>query len=254
VNSLNVDPDVQHMPLMAYNPIYLNKKIFSPFFNRELPTDYAHILCKYQHYLFYPIMSFARFNLYFQGFAHAFGFGMYKGKEKLWNRSLQQLTLVMFWIWFPLLVMQCPTLKARIIFVLASHMTAGLLHVQILLSHSYMPTYEGITYSAGDGNDDAIFIKTQLNHSLDIECHPWMDWFHGGLQFQVEHHVWPRVSRQKLRSLRTILKEFAKEHNLNHSEDPFIPANMKLLSHLYDVSKKTNSWSQIISDGLNLDG
>ena len=26
---------------------------------------------------------------------------------------------------------------------------------------------------------------TQLNTTLDVDCYRWMDWFHGGLQFQV---------------------------------------------------------------------
>lgn len=27
---------------------------------------------------------------------------------------------------------------------------------------------------------------TQLNTTLDVDCYRWMDWFHGGLQFQVQ--------------------------------------------------------------------
>ena len=26
---------------------------------------------------------------------------------------------------------------------------------------------------------------TQLSTTLDVDCYRWMDWFHGGLQFQV---------------------------------------------------------------------
>lgn len=26
---------------------------------------------------------------------------------------------------------------------------------------------------------------TQLNTTMDVDCYRWMDWFHGGLQFQV---------------------------------------------------------------------
>ncbi|KAJ0971498.1 hypothetical protein J5N97_019457 [Dioscorea zingiberensis] len=40
------------------------------------------------------------------------------------------------------------------------------------------------------GND---WFEKQTMGSLDIACSPWMDWFHGGLQFQVEHHLFPRL-------------------------------------------------------------
>lgn len=35
-------------------------------------------------------------------------------------------------------------------------------------------------------SDDAEgWVVTQLNTTLDVDCYRWMDWFHGGLQFQV---------------------------------------------------------------------
>ena len=39
---------------------------------------------------------------------------------------------------------------------------------------------------------------TQLNTTLDVDCYRWMDWFHGGLQFQVEETaeiVWERLRK-----------------------------------------------------------
>lgn len=34
-------------------------------------------------------------------------------------------------------------------------------------------------------NDREGWVVTQLNTTLDVDCYRWMDWFHGGLQFQV---------------------------------------------------------------------
>lgn len=34
-------------------------------------------------------------------------------------------------------------------------------------------------------NDEEGWVVTQLNTTLDVDCYRWMDWFHGGLQFQV---------------------------------------------------------------------
>ena len=50
----------------------------------------------------------------------------------------------------------------------------------------------------------------QLNGTMDIDCPAWMDWFHGGLQFQTEHHLFPRWPRHKLRQLREeVVKPYA---------------------------------------------
>lgn len=41
--------------------------------------------------------------------------------------------------------------------------------------------------------------------TIDISCYPWIDWFYGGLQFQLEHQLFPRLPRTHLRRISTIL-------------------------------------------------
>ena len=41
-----------------------------------------------------------------------------------------------------------------------------------------------------------------------------MDWFHGGLQFQLEHHLFPQLPRCHLRSIYPLVKDLCKKHNL----------------------------------------
>nr|KYP37040.1 hypothetical protein KK1_041805 [Cajanus cajan] len=35
------------------------------------------------------------------------------------------------------------------------------------------------------------FFLLLSNRTLDVSYSSWMDWFHGGLQLQVEHHLFP---------------------------------------------------------------
>lgn len=49
---------------------------------------------------------------------------------------------------------------------------------------------------------------------MNIDCPKYMDWFHGGLQFQVEHHLWPRLPRHNLRRARDLVKAFCTEHKV----------------------------------------
>nr|GFC87928.1 delta(8)-fatty-acid desaturase 1-like [Tanacetum cinerariifolium] len=46
------------------------------------------------------------------------------------------------------------------------------------------------------GND---WFEKQTNGTIDISCSSYMDWFFGGLQFQLEHHLFPRLPRCHLR-------------------------------------------------------
>ena len=250
-NSIEHDPDIQHLPFFAINEHFLHSKVFSTWFNHVLPlSNVAHVLVKYQHYLYYPIMAFARFNLYVQSLLHAIQVGVYNTKEYHWNGPLQLWTLVGFHVWMFALTMQIPTVLGRFMFYLLAQNVAGILHIQITLSHFSMPTYNGVTYDDVDNG----YVRTQLKTSLDIDCPYWMDWFHGGLQFQVVHHLWPRIPRHNLRQAQDILISFCKEHDLTYHRMGFFKANISVISRLKETSMSTKSFSDIFSDSLNLVG
>lgn len=65
-----------------------------------------------------------------------------------------------------------------------------------------------------------------------------MDWFHGGLQFQVEHHLWPRLPRHHLRYAQILVKEFCKENNVEHHHLPWIEAQVQLIASMKATAMK----------------
>ncbi|CAJ0909738.1 5479_t:CDS:2, partial [Entrophospora sp. SA101] len=80
-----------------------------------------------------------------------------------------------------------------IIYILISHSVTMLLHVQITLSHF--------------GTKES-FSRKMLWTTMDVDCPWWMDWFHGGLQFQVIHHLFPRMPRHNLRKCQSLVMQF----------------------------------------------
>ena len=75
----------------------------------------------------------------------------------------------------------------RLLWVLVSHGVAGVLHVQIVLSHFAMRFYMGRAYN--DASDE--WYVTQLKTTMNVDTWEWFDCIHIGLQFQIEHHLWP---------------------------------------------------------------
>jgi acyl-lipid Delta6-acetylenase / acyl-lipid (9-3)-desaturase len=250
-NSADYDPDIQHLPVLAVDPIFTQGRLFSTYAMRYLPLDAAaHVLVRHQHYVYYPLMSLARFNLYAQSWCHSLSLSYYPRTELVWNRTLQVAALTGFWVWLIALTLSLPTWTSRVLFFLPAHMVAGVLHVQITLSHFSMPVYKGVTY------DDALngYLPTQLEGSLDIDCPPWMDWFHGGLQFQVEHHVWPRLPNHNLRTAKTMLVAFCAEHGLPHHQATFLDANRMMLAKLRMTGGTTKTFSELFGDSWNMQG
>jgi len=143
-------------------------------------SDITHVLVKYQHYLYYPVMAFARFNLYIQSINHALRLSFYgTAGDLIWHENLQIVSLVGFWTWLLALTLSLPTWESRLLFFLPAHIVAGVLHVQITLSHFPMETYQGVTYD----NVSNGYLRTQLSTTMDIDCNRCMDWFHGVRMF-----------------------------------------------------------------------
>jgi len=128
----------------------------------------------------------------------------------------------------------------RVAVVLLSHWLAGTLHVQICLSHFAQDTYHGHAYN---GDQDEWF-RMQVATTLNVDCPWWQDWFHGGLQFQVEHHLWPRLPRHNLRRAQVLVKQFCKEHEVEYRNLPWIEAQVQLIKKLKDTAMAARKFNE----------
>ncbi|KAJ3030446.1 UNVERIFIED_CONTAM: hypothetical protein HDU68_009002 [Siphonaria sp. JEL0065] len=216
------DPDIQHMPFLAVTSRLMNN-LYSTYYKRVMEFDaVAKVMLPIQHYTFYILLAFGRFNLYVNSVAHL------TSKDRVPHRSLELVGIAFFWTWYLTLL---STLRATpgliITHILVSHMFTVLLHVQITLSHFGMPT---------DVVENESFAEMALRTSMDVDCPRWFDWFHGGLQFQVVHHMFPRVPRHNLRVVRPWVMEFAKENGLVYHNYKFIKGNRIVLKCLKQVA------------------
>ena len=73
---------------------------------------------------------------------------------------------------------------------------------------------------------------------MDIECPPWLDFVHGGLQFQAVHHLFPRVPRHNLRRLQTLVKDFCADTEIEHLSHGFSGGNGVVLGKLQEVAEQ----------------
>ncbi|XP_004240093.1 delta(8)-fatty-acid desaturase-like [Solanum lycopersicum] len=218
-NSLDHDPDLQHLPVFAVSTKFF-KSLRSSFYGRELTFDsLAKFFVSYQHFTYYPIMCVARVNLFVQTFLLLFS------TRKVPDRALNILGILVFWTWFPLLISTLPNWTERFLFVLLSFCVTSLQHIQFTLNHFAADVYVG----QPEGND---WFEKQTSGTIDIACSSWMDWFYGGLQFQLEHHLFPRLPRCHLRKVSPIVQDLCKKHKLPYRSLSFYEANVWTLRTL----------------------
>lgn len=220
------DPDIQHLPFLAVSEKFLSG-INSTYHNKKFKIVgdvIAHFFVGFQHFLYYFIMMFGRINLYVQSVKYI----LINDRAKF--RKTEFCAMIFFLAWFSYLLSYIPTIQQRIFFVILTNFSTFLLHVQITISHFAMNT------DPLDENED--FVRHQLRTSMDIDCNEWLDWLHGGLQFQVAHHLFPRLPRHNLRKVRDRLLPFFKKHNLTYHCYDFKFGNKMVIDQLRTIASK----------------
>ncbi|RDW65112.1 fatty acid desaturase [Coleophoma cylindrospora] len=231
-NSPEHDPDNQHLPVFAVNHRFLDN-IFSTYHERLMPYDaIAKFLVPYQAYLYYPVLALGRFNLYVQSWIFLIqGQGPRKGST-WWHRWFEIAGNFIFWLWFGygIVYKSIPTGWSRFGFIMISHMINMPLHVQFTVSHFAMSTT--------DLGPDESFAQKMLRTTMDVDCAPWLDFFHGGLQFQAIHHLFPRVPRHNLRRTQKLVQDFCNDVNIPYALYGFVDGNKKVVGSLAEVSRQ----------------
>jgi len=137
-----------------------------------------------------------------------------------WNWSklvISKVIYVCMWIVIPILLTDIAWWKILIGFLIM-HYTAGLiLSVVFQLAHVMDEAEMPLPEKNGTmKNSWAIHqLKTTVNFGAKSRI---TNWFTGGLNHQVEHHIFPNISHVHYSKIAKIVKETAKEFNLPYNE------------------------------------
>lgn len=241
-NSAEHDADVQHLPFMAISEAFLRNGVFSRFHNDRMACGPAERrLLAWQHWYFFPILTVARYGLLLQGVKTVgwewgkrnTGFG---APNAVWTRVVEAAALCVFYAYSAALLARLPCLAERLAFTYASGATFAILHLQINLSH----WSQRVVQSAPPGG----WVDTQLGATLDWSCPPWLDWFHGGLQFQIEHHLFPRLPRANLRRVAPRVAALCARHGIAYRRLGFLEATFEVWATLRRVAHAAAAMEQ----------
>lgn len=247
-NSPEHDPDIEHLPFFAISHRFFDS-LRSTYYDHVLKYDIvARFAIRYQDFLYYPILLFGRFNLYRLSWQYLFcGQAPARGPA-WWHWWVEIGGQIFFWSWFGygILYLTIPDWYSRFVFIMVSHMVTAPLHVQITLSHFAMSTADlGVHES---------FPQKMLRTTMDVDCPEWLDFFHGGLQFQAVHHLCPRLPRHNLRKAQRLVKEYCKETGIPYAIFTFVDGNKEVISKLGDVAKQAKLLAEckksIVAPGL----
>src|SRR5581483_4489237 len=209
-NEHDVDPDV-FIPMIAFVPEDLQGK-------GKLLLG----LMRYQAYFFFPLLSLALLSMQINSIGHLF-------QKKLHSPLAERLLLFLhFALYFGLLFSRF-TFWQALVFLLAHSLLSG-----IYMGSIFAPNHKGMPVLEKDSQLD--FLHRQVITARNVHAHPLTDFWYGGLNYQIEHHLFPSMPRNQLKKAQVIIKAFCLTHAIPYYETNWVQSYVEILQALHRVS------------------
>ena len=130
---------------------------------------------------------------------------------KMPNRIRQTIGLVLHWALFALLLTQLGGWPQALTFAIVSQVTFGWYNVSV-----FAPNHKGMAMMSDDEPLD--FLRTQVLTARNVRGSHFVDFWYGGLNYQIEHHLFPTMPRNQLRQAQPIVEKFCAERGISYHE------------------------------------
>jgi fatty acid desaturase len=107
------------------------------------------------------------------------------------------------------------------------------------LSCSFAPNHKGMPVLSSEDKTD--FLRRQVLTSRNVRGGWLTDLALGGLNYQIEHHLFPSMPRPNLRRSQPLVAAFCAEHGLPYCEASLLGSYAQALRHLAAVGRLTRS-------------
>jgi fatty acid desaturase len=204
------DPDMQFGVIFSVYPHSANWK-----------TKVGRAFLAIQKWSFWPLASFYWVGLRYDAIRDLFQ----RPKETKVDRFLLPLHWILLLV-VPGLVFGWP---AAIIAYVAVACVSSLMTASV-----FIPNHIGMR-RLGPG-EKVGYLEHQITTSRNVLNSPLLDFYYGGLNSQIEHHLFPRVSHDRYRAMRPVVRAFCRQHGIRYHETSMYRALASVAGHLGDMT------------------
>jgi fatty acid desaturase len=136
---------------------------------------------------------------------------------------------VALWILLPRLALDVPWSRVALVYCAPVLLLGPYLAAIFWVNHIGMPLAERLS--------DLSFVEHQARTSRTILSPRWLDWFFGGLNYQIEHHLYPQVPSCRLGAVQAIVRERFVAEGIPYNGVKFGAAVGDIASHLRAVAR-----------------
>lgn len=215
-NKVGSDPDIE-LPVISFTPEQAARRQF-------LTANWglARWALAHQGAFFFPILTLEGISL------HASSVHRVVSREHLDRR----------WAETSFLGVRLISFLALIFLVLTPGLAFAFLGVQLglfgfYLGMSFAPNHKGMPLVPADVRLD--FLQRQVAMSRDIRGKLWIDIAMGGLNYQIEHHLFPSMARPNLRRAAPMISAYCQEHDVPYTQTTLLQSYGIVLRYINHV-------------------
>jgi fatty acid desaturase len=158
-----------------------------------------------QGWFFFPLLTLEGVNLHAQSFI--VGFSRRSGK---WQPMEMTLLIIRWSAYLSLLLIVLSPGKA------AAFLGLQLAVVGVYLGCTFAPNHKGMPVLPADARID--FLRRQVLMSRNIIGNRFTTFAMGGLNYQIEHHLFPSMPRPNLRRAQRLVRPYCDENSVTYTE------------------------------------
>ena len=209
-NDLDLDPDTD-IPMWAFSEGQALSK-----------RGLYKLLSRYQAFLFYVILSLEGFGLRLASI-------LYMLRHDIKYPRLEPLILIAhITIYVGSIVYLLGGWEA-VLFIVINQLAIGLYTGSV-----FAPNHKGMPLLGRDARLD--FLTRQVVTARNIKSGVLNDFLFGGLNYQIEHHLFPTMPRNRLKEAKKLIEPFCLSHSIPYREESLFESQRSILRHLHAVS------------------
>ncbi len=182
-------------------------------------------ITRYQAWLFFPFLTLEGLNLLAQSIGWLWG--------RTNNRRFRRIELVLLSVhslaYFSALLIVLSPVKALVFFAIHRAVWG------VYMGCSFAPNHKGMpTIPAGSKID---YLHRQVLTARNVRGGWFTDILLGGLNYQVEHHLFPNMPRANLRRAQPIVRAYCRDLQISYTETSLFGSYAAALRHLHALGE-----------------
>ncbi|MFW6693342.1 fatty acid desaturase family protein [Streptomyces sp. MAR4 CNX-425] len=180
-------------------------------------------LTRNQARLFFPLLLLEGINLKVSSWRDL-------RRQKPGERWVEGLLLGAHLVGYAALLLTAMSPGKAVVFALVQHALFGL-H----LGMCFAPNHKGMEML--DDGDDWGYLRKQVLTSRNVRGGAVTDWLMGGLNYQIEHHLFPNMPRPHLRRVQPLVRAHCAALGLPYTQTSAVESYRLALEHMHEVGE-----------------